>query len=95
MSTRKRLATTGLTLLFLCFLMDLIPVAQSMSLMKMCGLDNDNRCLRDIDVVPDAVAEVCDACGNFWGNVEGFSYCCRCSDKVFEFCYIAVFGGKK
>lgn len=38
------------------------------------------------------VIEVCEACGQFWASLIGLNYCCRCNDKVFEFCVQAVHG---
>ena len=38
------------------------------------------------------VVDICDTCGNFWGHVPGFVFCCRCDDRVFSFCMEAVMG---
>ncbi len=82
----------GLAVLLLLFVIELVPV-DSRPLTDMCGIGEDWLCRKNIDIVPPEVAEVCEACGNYWGNVPGFAYCCRCSEKVFDFCVVAVLGG--
>ena len=42
--------------------------------------------------VPDEVVEVCEACGQYWSNTPGLTWCCRCNDRVYAFCYEAVYG---
>lgn len=42
--------------------------------------------------ISSEVAEVCEVCGRYWANVLGLTYCCRCNDQVFEFCWEAVRG---
>ena len=42
--------------------------------------------------VDPGVAEVCETCGQYWANVRGLTFCCRCNDKVFAFCWLAVKG---
>lgn len=95
MCSRSVLRVAGLSFLLLIFLIQLVPQVQAMSLLQACGLDEDLRCGHDTEDVPLIVAQVCEACGNYWGNYPGFSYCCRCSEMVFDFCYVAVTEGKK
>ena len=85
----------GVIVLLLCFILQLVPIVDTMPLIDMCGLGDDWLCRKNIDMVPVEVAEICEACGNYWGNVPGFAYCCRCSEKVFDFCMVAVLGGYK
>ncbi|KAI0213804.1 hypothetical protein LSAT2_001141 [Lamellibrachia satsuma] len=59
----------------------------------LCGFGTDGLCAKNVNAVPPEVLEVCEACGNYWGNLPGFAYCCRCSDKIFAFCLEAVLGG--
>ena len=93
MCSQSILHMVFLSLLLLCFLLELAPIAHAKSLLDMCGVGKDWICRKNIEKVPVEVAEICEACGNYWGNVPGFAYCCRCSERVFGFCYQAVVGG--
>ena len=84
-----------LTVLTLCFLIVFATVVQSKSFMDVCGMDENWVCDKNIEKVPLEIVEICEACGNYWGNVPGFGYCCRCSPKIFDFCMVAVLGYKK
>lgn len=82
-----------LKVLFLCALCTLLlPVSHSRSMMQMCGMDDEWICNKNVEKVPRKVAQICEICGYYWGNVPGLGYCCRCSPKVFDFCVIAVLG---
>ena len=59
----------------------------------LCGFGTHGICAKNINAVPPEVLVICEACGNYWGNLPGFAYCCRCSDKIFAFCMEAVLGG--
>ena len=80
--------------LIVCLLLDLMPTVASMPLYDFCGVDANWVCPKDINNVPDEVMQVCEACGNYWGNMPGFAFCCRCNEKIFGFCVDAVLGGK-
>ena len=85
----------GLLIVLLCFLVELMPTVTAMPLFEMCGIDANWLCQKkNVDMVPVEVIEICEACGNYWGNMPGFAFCCRCSQHVFGFCYEAVIGGK-
>ena len=65
----------------------------SMSVVSTCRYGKTWSCEKyGFGRLPAEITEVCDACGNFWGNIIGLTYCCRCNDKVFEFCWHAVRG---
>ena len=65
-------------------------------LIQMCGLGSNGICaVKNVMQVPPVVIEICARCGNYWGNLPGFDYCCRCSDKIFAFCMEAVLGGEQ
>lgn len=81
-------------LLLLCLLAEFMPHVTAVPLREICGVDANWVCPKNIDDVPEEVIQVCEACQNYWGNVPGFAFCCRCSDRVFDFCWQAVIGGK-
>ena len=94
MSSPVLVRLLGLVLLLLFTLTNLVPAVSSMALIDFCGLGSE-LCRKNVDIVHPYIAEVCEACGNFWENVPGFAYCCRCDDKIFAFCMEAVEGGKR
>ena len=47
---------------------------------------------RNADMVPLEIVQVCDMCGEYWGNLPGFAYCCRCNQRVFYLCVTAIYG---
>ena len=59
---------------------------------QMCGLNKDHKCKTEVKDVPRQVSAICSACGDLWGNIPGFEYCCQCSHMIFGFCYNAVMG---
>ena len=75
----------------LVFLMTIVPEANLYPLYDMCGLGADWQCTKNIEAVPTPVGQVCDMCGEFWGNNPALAYCCRCDHKIFEFCLDAVY----
>lgn len=81
--------------LTLCFLFGLFELISARSFMEMCGMDENWVCDKNIEKVPVEIAEICEACGNYWGDVPGFGYCCGCSPKVFDFCMVAVLGYRR
>ena len=62
--------------------------------MDICGVDlnSDLTCKRPVGLMPYEIHIVCETCGEFWGNIPGLTYCCLCSDKIFDFCLQAVSG---
>lgn len=85
----------GYVVLLVFFLLGLVDFVTTKSFMDVCGVDENWVCDKNIEKVPPPIVEVCEACGNYWGNIPGFGYCCRCSPKIFDFCLVAVFGYKR
>ena len=77
----------SVVLLLLCFA-DFVT-SRSHSLTEMCQIPKDSLCV-DIHNVPSHVYYVCEICGQYWGNLVGLSFCCRCNDVVFDFCQMAT-----
>ncbi|ELU10426.1 hypothetical protein CAPTEDRAFT_209670 [Capitella teleta] len=83
--------------LFALFLIagDLVHFVSAMKFEDVCSLENSIVCKERNRNIPADLLEVCDACGNFWGNIPGLSHCCTCNGHIFQFCLTAVMGGRR
>jgi len=72
-------------------LLDTKDMRQS-SLIGACQYSDRFNCATDwkSETLDMKALQTCEACANYWSNVIGMAWCCRCNPKVFAFCWSVV-----
>src|SRR6218665_2991959 len=62
------------------------------AVMGHCRKDGHWHCTKKpTQPIPIDVIEVCAICGDYWSHMVGLTWCCRCDQRVFSFCWNAVY----